>query len=145
MKAQMENFEAMSAQASGLIALHWQELYGAGGFRTDYGGMIEMEKTGNFAYFTLRTDEGELAGHAGFQVMRSPFYGVLSAIDIFYYVLPQHRGGFGICKLLKLAGQMLKVKGVQQIMISHKKEQDIGVLIERSGFEKSGEVYQFKE
>jgi hypothetical protein len=93
----------------------------------------------------LRTETGELAGHAGFMVFRSPFYGAMQALDVFYYLLPEHRGGLGICKLLKLAGQMLKVNGVNQIMISHKKNQDLSVLLQRANYEPSGETYEFKE
>lgn len=140
----MERFENVSAEAVVLIGKHWQELYGSGNLKTDFGGMIALEKTGNFAYFTMRTESGELAGHAGFMVFRSPFYGELQALDVFYYVLPEHRGGLGICKLLKLAGQMLKVNGVTQVILTNKSEQNLGVLAERAGFEKFAESYCFK-
>jgi len=145
MIAKMEKFADVSAEAVVLIGKHWSELYGSANLRSDLGGMIELEKTGNFAYFTLRTETGELAGHAGFMVFRSPFYGAMQALDVFYYVLPDHRGGLGICKLLKLSGQMLKVNGVRQIMISHKKSQNLGALLERANYEPSGETYEFKE
>jgi hypothetical protein len=145
MIAKMEKFADVSAEAVVLIGKHWSELYGSANLRSDLGGMIELERTGNFAYFTLRTETGELAGHAGFMVFRSPFYGAMQALDVFYYVLPDHRGGLGICKLLKLAGQMLKINGVSQIMISHKKSQNLGVLLERANYEPSGETYEFKE
>tara|TARA_R110000868_G_scaffold66695_7_gene198534 strand:+ start:412 stop:849 length:438 start_codon:yes stop_codon:yes gene_type:complete len=145
MIAKMEKFADVSAEAVVLIGKHWSELYGNGNLKSDLGGMIELERTGNFAYFTLRTETGELAGHAGFMVFRSPFYGAMQALDVFYYVLPDHRGGLGICKLLKLSGQMLKVNGVSQIMISHKKNQNLGVLLERANYEPSGETYEFKE
>ena len=145
MNPRMEKFADVSAEAVVLIGKHWAELYGNANLRSDLGGMIELEKTGNFAYFTLRTETGELAGHAGFMVFRSPFYGAMIAIDIFYYVLPEHRGGLGICKMLKLAGQMLKVNGVSQIVISHKKDNNLGVLLQRANYEPSGEIYEFKE
>jgi len=145
MNPRMERFADVSAEAVVLIGKHWAELYGNANLKSDLGGMIELEKTGNFAYFTLRTETGELAGHAGFMVFRSPFYGAMQAIDVFYYVLPEHRGGLGICKMLKLAGQMLKVNGVNQIMISHKKNQDLSVLLARANYEPSGETYEFKE
>jgi hypothetical protein len=145
MIAKMEKFADVSAEAVVLIGKHWSELYGSANLKSDLGGMIELERTGNFAYFTLRTETGELAGHAGFMVFRSPFYGAMQALDVFYYVLPEHRGGLGICKLLKLAGQMLKINGVSQIMISHKKSQNLGVLLERANYEPSGETYEFKE
>jgi len=145
MNPRMEKFADVSAEAVVLIGKHWAELYGNANLKSDLGGMIELEKTGNFAYFTLRTETGELAGHAGFMVFRSPFYGAMQAIDVFYYVLPEHRGGLGICKMLKLAGQMLKVNGVSQIMISHKKNQDLSVLLARANYEPAGETYEFKE
>jgi len=145
MNPKMERFADVSAEAVVLIGKHWAELYGNANLKSDLGGMIELEKTGNFAYFTLRTETGELAGHAGFMVFRSPFYGAMQAIDVFYYVLPEHRGGLGICKMLKLAGQMLKINGVSQIMISHKKNQDLSVLLARANYEPSGETYEFKE
>jgi len=145
MNPRMEKFADVSAEAVVLIGKHWAELYGNANLRSDLGGMIELEKTGNFAYFTLRTETGELAGHAGFMVFRSPFYGAMQAIDVFYYVLPEHRGGLGICKMLKLAGQMLKVNDVSQIMISHKKNQDLSVLLARANYEPSGDTYEFKE
>ena len=145
MNAKMEKFADVSAEAVVLIGKHWTELYGNANLKSDLGGMIELERTGNFAYFTLRTETGELANHAGFMVFRSPFYGAMQALDVFYYVLPEHRGGLGICKLLKLAGQMLKINGVGQIMISHKKTQDLSVLLQRANYEPSGETYEFKE
>jgi hypothetical protein len=47
--------------------------------------------------------------------------------------------------MLKLAGQMLKVNGVSQIMISHKKNQDLSVLLARANYEPAGETYEFRE
>jgi hypothetical protein len=40
---------------------------------------------------------------------------------------------------------MLKINGVSQVMISHKKNQDLSVLLERANYEPSGETYEFKE
>lgn len=142
MNVQLEKFADVSAEAVVLIGKHWQELYGNAGLKSDLGGMIAFENTGNFVYFTLRTDEGVLAGHAGFMVFRSPFYGEMQAIDVFYYILPEHRGGFGICKLLKLAGQMLTVNGVSKVIVTSKNE---GVLVQRAGYHKTAETFVFKE
>jgi hypothetical protein len=140
-----ELFRDNVADAASLIAAHWKEFYGPAGFRTDFGGMVDTEANGGFKYFTLRDDEGKLAGHLGMMVMSLPYYGKVIAMDIFYYVLPEYRGSFAICKLLKFGAQALQSMGVQQINISHPENKDLGVVLKRAGFNKSGEMYIFGE
>lgn len=128
-----------------LTGLHWKELYGScKGYSPDFASMIEAEKCGGSAYFTLRTTEGKLAGHACFMVYRSPFYGKLVAMDVFYYVLPEFRGSFGMCKLLRFAGATLQSQGVNQIVVSHQANNNLSPLLIRSGFSKAGEMYFFE-
>ena len=85
MNPKMERFADVSTEAVVLIGKHWAEIYGNANLKSDLGGMIELEKTGNFAYFTLRTEKGELAGHAGFMGFRSPFFGAYPGPQVFFF------------------------------------------------------------
>jgi L-amino acid N-acyltransferase YncA len=140
--------ERMSANAADIAVLtghHWKELYGScEGYSPDFASMLESEKMGGVAYFTLRTSEGKLAGHACFMVYRSPFYGKLIAMDIFYYVLPEFRGSFGMCKLLRFAGTTMRSQGVNQVVVSHQANNNLSPILVRAGFAKSGETYFFE-
>ena len=140
-----ESMSANAADIAVLTGLHWKELYGSSeGYSPDFASMIESEKRGGVAYFTLRTAEGKLAGHACFMVYRSPFYGKLVAMDIFYYILPEFRGSFGMCKLLRFAGSTMRSQGVDQVVVSHQASNDLSTLLKRAGFAKSGEMYFFE-
>ena len=140
-----ELMSANSADIAVLTGLHWKELYGScEGYSPDFASMLESEKRGGVAYFTLRTPEGKLAGHACFMVYRSPFYGKLIAMDIFYYILPDFRGSFGMCKLLKFAGSTMRSQGVDQVVVSHQSSNDLSPLLVRAGFKKAGETYFFE-
>ena len=140
-----ETFAANAADIAVLTGRHWQELYGSSaGYSPDFAGVVDSEKRGGVAYFTLRTPEGKLAGHFCAMVYRSPFYGQLIAMDIFYYVLPEYRGSFGMCKLLRFAATTLKQSGVDQVVVSHKTDSGLGPLLKRSGFAQSGEMYFFE-
>lgn len=145
MTCAQESIAANAADVAVLTGLHWKELYGSSaGYSPDFVAMVESEKHGGTAYFTLRTPEGKLAGHAGFMVYRSPFYGKLIAMDIFYYILPEFRGSFGMCKLLRFAGSTLRSRGVDQVVVSHQASNDLSPLLKRAGFAKSGEMYFFE-
>ena len=140
----VESYESCAAEAAVLTALHWQEMYGKQGYRANHGGMVDLEKAGGFAYFTLRDTDGKLCGHAGFMVLNSPFYGMLIAIDVFYFVLPEHRGGLGICKLLRLAGEHMTKCGIRRIMASHHVGSDLHPILERAGYVMSASMFTFR-
>jgi hypothetical protein len=140
-----ESFAANSADIAVLTGLHWRELYGTTeGYGPDFKRIAESEKNGGVAYFTLRTPEGKLAGHFCAMVYVSPFYGKLVAMDIFYYILPEYRGSFGMCKLLKFAGNAMKKQGVDQVIVSHMSGSKLGPILSRAGFNKAGEMYFFE-
>ena len=138
-----ESYQGCVAEAAILNALHWIELYGTSGYRADHGGICDMERDGGFAYFTLRSENKSLAGHAGFMLINSPFYGKSIALDAFYNILPEFRGQYGMCKLLKFAARTMKQNGVDSVIVSHKTAANIRPIIERSGFVKTGETYTF--
>jgi len=140
-----ERFADSVTDATVLMAMHWKELYGAAGFRADIGGMTDMEARGEFFYFTLRSDKGELAGHLGMMIIRQPLYGKLIAMDLFYYILPEHRGGTAICKLLRFGAESLQRMGIPQISMSHPADNNLGALLKRAGFRKTSEIYNFGE
>ena len=140
-----ESFAANAADIAVLTGLHWKELYGsASGYNPDFKSVAASETAGGVAYFTLRTPEGKLAGHFCAMVYVSPFYGKLVAMDIFYYILPEYRGTFGMCKLLKFAGNRLRQQGVDQIIVSHMANNNLGPILSRAGFAKTGEMYFFE-
>jgi len=143
LKVQHELFADCVADSAVLMAMHWKELYGARGFRMDFGGISDSETVGGFKYFTLRTEEGQLVGHLGMMVFKPPYYGLVIAMDIFYYVLPEHRGSMAICKLLKFGGETLKAMGVQQVNMSHPVDNDLGIILKRAGYTKTSDMYKF--
>lgn len=145
LNAFQESMSANAADIAVLTGLHWKELYGSSeGYSPDFASMLEGEKRGGSAYFTLRTAEGKLAGHACFMVYRSPFYGKLIAMDIFYYILPEFRGSFGMCKLLRFAGSTMRSQGVDQVVVSHQASNDLSSILKRAGYAKAGETYFFE-
>ena len=140
-----ELFAANAADIAVLTGLHWREMYGnCDGYSPDFNGVVESEKRGGVAYFTLRTPEGKLAGHACFMVYRNPFYGKLVAMDVFYYILPEFRGSFGMCKLLRFAGTTMRSQGIDQVVVSHQEGNDLSPLLRRAGYAKSGEMYFYE-
>jgi hypothetical protein len=143
--AAQESFAANAADIAVLTGEHWKELYGSSaGYGPDFASVAESEKRGGVAYFTLRTPEGKLAGHFCAMVYRSPFYGKMIAMDIFYYISPQYRGSFGMCKLLRFAATALKNGGVDQVVVSHMTGSGLAPLLKRAGFVQSGEMYFFE-
>lgn len=141
--AQQERFCDVSAEATNLTTKHWAEFYGPGGFRADIGGVIDTEAAGRFRYFTLRSEDGVLAGHLGMMLIPSPYYGKVIAMDVFYYVLPEFRGTTAICKLLRFGAQALRAAGISQIVVSHPADKDLSVLMKRAGFDKTSDMYTF--
>jgi RimJ/RimL family protein N-acetyltransferase len=140
-----ESFAANAADIAVLTGMHWRELYGSSnGYAPDFRGVAESEKHGGVAYFTLRDPEGKLAGHICLMVYRSPFYGKLIAMDIFYYILPEYRGSLGMCKLLRFASSTLRQQGVEQVVVSHQATNDLSPILKRAGFVKAGEMYFFE-
>jgi hypothetical protein len=133
------------ADAAILSALHWKELYGTKGFRVDFGGVVDTEAVGGFKYFTLRTEEHKLVGHLGMMVLRPPYYGKVVAMDIFYFVMPEFRGTFGLCKLFKFAANTLQSMGVQQVTLSNPNHVDLSAVLKRAGYRKTGETFMFGE
>ena len=140
-----ESYGECVAEAAILNALHWWELYGKAGYRADHGGIVDLEKNGGFAYFTIRSTEGFLMGHAGFMLIDSPFYGCVIALDAFYYIKPEYRGQMGMTQLLKFAATNLVENGIETVAVSHKTNKNISPLIERAGFVKSGEMFFFNK
>ena len=131
------------AESAILNAEHWIELYGKKGYRANHGGMVDLENSGGFVYFTLRTPENYLAGHAGFMLINSPIYGMWIALDAFYYIKPDHRGHMGMCRLLKFSGDYLTSHGIERVLLSGKTALALTPIIERSGFVKGGDLYSY--
>ena len=140
-----ELFAANAADIAVLTGLHWREMYGnCDGYSPDFSGVVESEKRGGVAYFTLRTPEGKLAGDFCLMVYRSPFYGKLLAMDIFYYILPEFRGSLGMCKLLRFAGTTLRSQGVNQVVVSHQEGNNLSPILKRAGYNRAGETYFYE-
>lgn len=138
-----ELYSDVVAEAVILNAAHWIELYGKKGYRADHGGIVDLERANGFAYFTMRKD-GELCGHAGFLIIKSPFYGKTIALDSFYYIKPEYRGAMGMTRLLKFAAKVLTNGGVSSVIASQKTDKDMSSMLNRAGYEKSGETFIYK-
>ena len=112
-----ENYGDCVAESAILNALHWIELYGKKGYRADHGGMVDLEKNNEFSYFTIRNSDGLLMGHAGFIILKSPFYGSILAMDAFYYIKPEYRGQMGMTQLLKFSAEYLINHGIDSVFV----------------------------
>jgi len=142
MKYQKERIADCTVDATMLGAMHWREVM-SGPFRLNMVGYINHEQRGKFAYYTARTDTGEIAGQAGFCIWRSNNSSRVQAVDDFYYVVPAHRNGFTAVRLLRCAINDLKVGGVDDIMLGHMVSRDLGPLLQRLGMVEAGAIYTF--
>ena len=93
-----------------------------------------------FAQFTARAD-GRLVGHLGFIVHKARHTGRLSAIEDYFYLRSEHRGGGNGRKLLEFAVATLKGRGCAAIGMSSKVTHDISPLLVKSGFKQVASLW----
>jgi hypothetical protein len=114
-----EKFADCSTECALFVTMHWQELFGKKKFKANWKAVDALEKSGKFAYYTMRDDLGKLCGHVGYMITDCPFFGCLTATDSFFYVLPENRGTHEISKLLEFAAKHLQACGVEDVFAAH--------------------------
>ena len=143
MLLKQETIEHCIKEAQPLFNLHWLELYG-GECPADIDKVIINEKAGDSAYFTSRTNDGQLQGHACFFIIDAPHCAAKVALDMFYYVKPEYRGAFVMARLLKFSAIELVKSGISNVIVSHAATSNISPIIKRAGFVEAGKTYTFK-
>lgn len=104
-------------------------------FKPDYARYIKMQEAGVFVVVTCRDDK-KLIGYTVFGVMPNIRYSDCKiAKEDLYYILPEYRGkGLGK-KLFVVTEEVLKEKGVNQIIFTTKVYKDYSHIFEKLGYE----------
>ena len=132
-------------EAMVLWAQHWKETeqaYRASPMNPDYDQFKAIEAAGWSRYFTARLG-GKLVGHLYFIVYPGRHTKTLSAVEDFYFFLPEHRKGMDALKLLRYATGCLKGEGCDQVGMSSKltSNRDIDPLLRRAGYRHVANFY----
>lgn len=117
---------------------HWKETevaYRNADMNPDFKQFAALESAGMSRYFTARV-RGELVGHLYFIVHTNRHTRTLTAVEDFYFFMPEHRRGTDAIKLLRFAVDALKREGVQQVGMSSKLtgKKNIDPILKRVGF-----------
>jgi RimJ/RimL family protein N-acetyltransferase len=141
-----EKFADCSTECAIFGAMHWQELFGKKRFRANWKAVEALEKANQFAYFTMRDDDGKLCGHVGYRITECPFFGCFTAIDTFFYILPEHRGTHEISDLLRFAANYLQACGIEDVFAAHLVvNKKLPAAMERAGYGLVSKMYRFEE
>ena len=123
--------------------LHWREteVYRhALQLNFDYERVIAYEKAGRYVLFTIRKD-GKLVGNFAAYLTRSTHTQSLMATEDTLYVVPELRGR-GIAKLFHNYIEKIFVGlGAKEIIVTVKKVNSTGKLLEHWGFQHVAEQY----
>lgn len=140
----LERISDILPEAEELWRLHWEETEapyrGVQGYSPDIAQYMNLDRLGWFAEFTAR-DNGRLVGHLGFIVHRGRHTRRLGAIEDYFYIRQEHRGGGNGMKLLKFAIDNLKSRGCTSIGMSSKVTHDISPLLKKAGFSHVAELW----
>ena len=123
---------------------HWKETEGyrdIQGYSPDISQFLYMEELGWFAEYTARNEDGKMVGHAGFIIHKSRHTSKKTAIEDYFYLLPEARQGMAAVKLLRFAIADLKKTGCVDIGMSSKLTNDIEPLLKRVGFTPVAKLY----
>lgn len=139
----IERLSEMLPEAEELWRLHWQETEGyrdVQGYAPDIEQYRRLDSLGWFAQFTARHDS-RLVGHIGFIVHKARHTGRLNAIEDYFYLRPEYRGGGNGRKLLEFSVAALRGRGCAGIGMSSKVTHDISPLLEKLGFKRVASLW----
>lgn len=122
---------------------HWketEEYRDVQGYEPDESQFLYMDELGWFAEYTARND-GKMVGHVGFIVHKSRHTSKKTAIEDYFYILPEARHGMTAIKFLRFAIDDLKKTGCADIGMSSKLTNDIEPLLKRAGFKPVAKLY----
>lgn len=128
-----------------LWTAHWAETevaYRQAPMKPDYEQFTRLEELNWSRYYTARLDN-KLVGHLYFIVYPNRHTSTKTAVEDFYYFLPDHRRGMDAIKLLRFAVADLKSEGCDQVGMSSKLtgNRDIDPLLRRVGFRHVANFY----
>lgn len=89
----------------------------------------------------LAEDGGRVVGLLGFVVYPHYFTGKLTAIELMWYVEPEHRSSFAAIALLRAGQRIAKTMGATKMQFTAPTE-DVGRMYEMLGYSKLEVAYQ---
>lgn len=133
-----ESLVASFVEATFLWKAHWDETevgYRKFPMKPDYKQFGSLETNKMSRYFTARVD-GKLVGHLYFIVHTNRHTQTKTAVEDFFFFLPEHRRGSDAIKLLRYAVDQLRAEGVEQVGMSSKLtgKKNIDPILKRVGF-----------
>jgi L-amino acid N-acyltransferase YncA len=140
----VESLSQVIHEAQRLWRQHWLETEGyrdIQGYNPDFSQFLRLDEVGWFRQYTARDEKGELVGHLGFIVHKSRHTSLPSAVEDYFYLVPEARQGMNALKLLRFAVADLKQQGVCEIGMSSKLSNDIKPLLKRAGFKHVTEFF----
>lgn len=141
----IENLPDVFPEATALWGRHWVETeqpYRGVPMNPDYEQFTKLHEAGWARYFTARED-GKLVGHLFFIVYKNRHTQTKTAIEDFYFFLPEYRRGSSAIKLLKYAVDTLKAEGCVQVGMTSKLTSGRGIdpILKRVGFSHVANFY----
>lgn len=130
-----------------LLELHWHEVakYKDIPLEPDWAWYDEMVKGGAYRAYTMRTDEGELIGYAGFVVGGHKHYKscLCAWADVVFLHPKQRKNAFAFVRFMKWTDEMLKELGVRLVIHRCKIYHGaLGDLVEALGYEHVEESFE---
>jgi hypothetical protein len=124
---------------------HWAETevaYRTAPLNPDYKQLTRLEELGWSRYYTARIGD-KLVGHLYFIVYQNRHTQTKTAVEDFFYFLPEARLGTAAIKLLRFAVADLKSEDCDQVGMSSKLtgKKDIDPLLRRVGFRHVANFY----
>lgn len=124
---------------------HWQETetYRHGvEFKPDYQRGIDLEEQGRYVLVAaFEADTGELVGNYGIYLARSMHTQKRMATEDTLFVSKAHRRGRLGIALMRYTEHVLMQLGVEEFNVSVKVVNNVGPMLERMGFSKTGSNY----
>lgn len=133
----VESLRDVLTEAEQLWHQHWQETEGyreQQGYNPDVEQFLRLDELGWFKEYTARDASGRLVGHLGYIVYKSRHTQRPTAIEDYFYLVPEARRGLNAVKLIRFAVNDLKAQGVCEVGMSSKLTNDITPLLKRVGF-----------
>jgi hypothetical protein len=132
----MEKLRDIMSEVRPLWTMHYAETegYRQQPMKPDEAQFLRMEESGMWRQFTARNAVGALVGHMGFIVHTNRHTSTKTAVEDYFYLLPEHRAGFNAVRFLRYVIGQLKAEQCAQIGMSSKLTNDITPLLKRVGF-----------
>ncbi len=130
-----------------LAAAHWEEYrdIGVDGYdapmNPDKKRYIHYNDIGYHLQFTVRTEAGELVGHAGMYVDESMHTRTKIATEDTWFLLKEHRKGSNALRFMRFVEDHLRSLGVKEIQMTAKLANKSGRIMEARGYKHVANEY----